>query len=154
VPVDGYALHRAMFHLWHGTVTDTLRYLCFAGVVLSELRAAALADRLELDVMTVGVCLACLSFAAVPLEAGDERTARREARRLAPDLWAEGLELPTLLALERAKRDGVRDAREAIEDVRMNRAESATVRAIVWQLAVDLAEDLRQRRLHHSGEVT
>ena len=122
--------------------------------MLSDLRAAALADRLELDVMTVGVCLACLSFAAFPLEAGDERTARREARRLTPDLWAEGLELPTLLALERAKRDGVRDAREAIEDVRVNGPHSATVRAIVWRLAVDLADDVRQRRLHHSDELT
>lgn len=104
--------------------------------------------------MTVGVCLPCLSFAAFPLDLGDERTARREARRLTPDLWAEGLELPTLLALERARRDGVRDAEEAVEDVRMNGAHSAVVRAIVWRLAVDLAADVRQRRLHHSGELT
>ena len=38
--------------------------------VLSDVRAAALADRLELDVMTVGVCLLCLSFAAFPTMCG------------------------------------------------------------------------------------
>lgn len=118
--------------------------------MLSDLRATVLADRLELDVMTVGVCLACLSFAAFPLDAGDERTARREARRLTPILWEEGLELPTLLALERAKRDGVRDAAEAVEDVGRNGAYSAVVRAIVWRLAVDLADDVRTRRVGHA----
>ena len=118
--------------------------------MLSELRATALAERLELDVMTVGVCLPCLSFAAFPLEAGDEGTARREARRLTPILWEEGLELPTLLALERARRDGVRDTAGAIEDVRMNGPHSATARALVWRLAVDLAEDVRMRRVRHA----
>ncbi len=122
--------------------------------MLSDVRAAVLAERLELDVMTVGVCLACLSFAAFPLDLGDERTARREARKLTPILWEEGLELPTLLALERARRDGVRGAREAIEDVRINGSHSAVVRAIVWRLAVDLAEDVRERRLRHSGRLT
>ena len=100
--------------------------------------------------MTVGVCLACLSFAAFPLEAGDERTARREARRLTPILWDEGLELPALLAFERAKRDGVRDAAEAIEDVRRNGPHSATVRALVWRLAGDLTEDVGTRRVEHA----
>jgi len=111
--------------------------------MLSDLRAAVLAGQLELDVMTVGVCLPCLSFAAFPLEAGDERTARREARRLVPILWAEGLELPALLALERERRDGVPDAREAVADVCAHGARSSVVRALVWRLAQDLAEDVR-----------
>ena len=40
-----------------------------------------LVDRLELDVMTAGICLPCLTFVAFPLDSGDERKARREARR-------------------------------------------------------------------------
>ena len=76
-----------------------------------------LVDQLELDVMTAGVCLPCLTFVAFPLDSGDERQARREARKLTPDLWEEGLELAVLVALETAKRDGVSGAAAAIEDV-------------------------------------
>src|SRR5262249_38734401 len=42
-----------------------------------------LAARLEIDVDSSGVCLACLSFVSMPLADGDEATARRETRRLA-----------------------------------------------------------------------
>jgi hypothetical protein len=76
-----------------------------------------LVDQLELDVMTAGICLPCLTFVAFPLHAGDERQARREARKLTPDLWGEGLELAVLVALETAKRDGVSGAAEAIDEV-------------------------------------
>ena len=114
-------------------------------LIVNDARATALAERLELDVMTSGVCLPCLSFAAFPLDSGDEQKARREARRLTPQLWGEGLELATLLALERAKTDGVECASAAIAEVRQHGPRSAVVRAIVWRLAQQLVEDMRRR---------
>jgi hypothetical protein len=108
--------------------------------------AKELAERLELELYGSGVCLACLTFVAFPLDSGDERTARREARKLAPDLWAEGLELTTMLALETARRDGVPGAPEAIEEVRRDGWRSEVVRAIVWRLAELMVEDLHARR--------
>ena len=105
-----------------------------------------LVDQLELDVMTAGVCLPCLTFVAFPLDSGDERKARREARKLAPDLWEEGLELAVLLALEGAKRDGVAGASAAIEDVQCLGPRSVVVEAVLWRLAEQLVEDLRRRR--------
>jgi hypothetical protein len=107
--------------------------------------AAELVDQLELDVMAAGVCLPCLTFVAFPLDVGDERTARREARKLAPDLWAEGLELTVLVALETAKRDGVGGAVEAIDDVQARGPRSPVVEAIVWRLAEQLVEDMNGR---------
>jgi hypothetical protein len=41
-------------------------------------QAAELVDRLELDVMSAGVCLPCLTFVAFPVDAGREQEARRE----------------------------------------------------------------------------
>lgn len=107
--------------------------------------AKELAERLELDLYAAGVCLPCLTFVAFPLDSGDERTARREARTLAPDLWAEGLELTTMVALETARRNGVARATEAIEEVRRDGCRSAVVRAIVWRLAELMVEDMAQR---------
>lgn len=112
--------------------------------MLTDPRATALAEQLDLDVLTSGVCLPCLTFVAFPLDSGDERKARREGRRLAPLLWEEGLELVTLLALESAKSDGLADAREAIDDVRRHGPQSSVVRAIVWRLGEDLVEDMRR----------
>jgi hypothetical protein len=105
-----------------------------------------LVDQLELDVMTSGICLACLTFVAFPLHAGDERQARREARKLTPDLWHEGLELAVLVALETGKCDGVSGATEAIEDVRRQGPRSPVVAAIVWRLAEQLVDDMNGRR--------
>lgn len=96
--------------------------------------------------MTSGVCLACLTFVAFPLDSGDERTARREARKLAPDLWAEGLELTVMLALENARRDGVPGAREAIETVRCHGPRSLVVQDVIWRLAEQMVEDMRRKR--------
>jgi hypothetical protein len=109
--------------------------------------ATQLVDQLELDVMTAGICLACLTFVAFPLDSGDERDARREARKLTPDLWHEGLELAVLIALETAKRDGVSGAIEAIEDVRRRGHRSAVVAAIVWRFAEQLVEDINQGKV-------
>ena len=104
--------------------------------------AKELADGLELELNSAGVCLACLTFVAFPLDSGDERTARREARTLKPNLWAEGLELTTMLALETAKRDGVAEAVEAIEEVGRDGWRAPVVDAIVWRLAELMVEDM------------
>lgn len=107
--------------------------------------AKAFVDELELDFLSAGICLACLTFVAFPLDLGDEREARREARRIAPDLWAEGLELAVLQALERAKADGVAGAAEAIDDVQRQAWRSPVVQAIVWRYAEQMVEDIRTR---------
>lgn len=100
-------------------------------------------ERLELDMHAAGVCCACLTFVAFPLDLGEEREARSECRRMAGDLWADGLDLPALLALETAKRDGVPGAGEAIADVRRRGARSPVVHAIVWRLAEQMVEEMR-----------
>jgi len=105
-------------------------------------RCAALAAELDLDVDTIGICHACLSFVSVPLADGHEEAARREARRMAPDLWEEGLAEPVLAALERARADGVPGAEGALLDVRARGPRSAVVRAIVLRLAADLAAEM------------
>jgi hypothetical protein len=107
--------------------------------------AATVVRALDLDVMTAGVCLPCLTFVAYPLDSGDDSRARREARKLAPDLWEEGLELALMLALEGARRDGVAGASAAIEDVRVHGPRSLVVQAAVWRLAEQLVEDMRRR---------
>jgi hypothetical protein len=104
-----------------------------------------LVDQLELDVMAAGICLPCLTFVAFPLDSGDERTARREARKLTPVLWEEGLELAVLAALKSARRDGVSGATEAIEDVQRHGPRSLVVESIVWRLAEQLVEGIRRR---------
>ena len=108
--------------------------------------ARQLADGLELELHSAGICLACLTFVAFPLDSGDERKARGAVRALAPDFWAEGLELTAKLALETARRDGVAQAEEAIADVRRHGARSVVVRAIVWRLAELMVEELRASR--------
>ena len=107
--------------------------------------ATRVVRELDLDVMTAGVCLPCLTFVAYPLDSGDESRARREARKLAPDLWEEGLELALVLALESAKQDGVAGASAAIDDVRVHGSRSPVVEAAVWRLAEQLVEDMRSR---------
>ncbi len=63
---------------------------------------------------------------------------------MTPELWADGLELTTVLALETARRDGVDGAREALDDV--NRlARSVVAEAIVWRLAELMVEDMHRR---------
>jgi hypothetical protein len=108
--------------------------------------AKELADALELELFSAGVCLACLTFVAFPLDLGNEREARREARKLAPDLWAEGLELTTMLALETARRDGVPNADEAIQAVQLDGSRSVVVGAVIWRLAELMVEDMHRPR--------
>ena len=114
--------------------------------------AAELVQSLDLDLNSAGICLACLTFVAFPLDLGDERDARREARMLTPILWDEGLELTLGLALETAKRDGIRGAQAAIDDVRRYGARSPVVRAAVWRLEELMIQDMRQAERRRQSE--
>ena len=102
--------------------------------------AAELAARLELNVHDIPICLACLSFVSMPLDAGNEREARRATFQVTPDLWAEGLEQPARLALRRARAAGLAGAEQALADVDERGPRSVMARAIVRRLAADLAE--------------
>ncbi len=106
--------------------------------------AAVLAARLELDLDDCPICLACLSFVSLPLGAGDEREARSWTRRMTFDIWAEGLAQPALLALRRARDDGVSDAEAGLADVAERGGRSLMAQAIVWHLAGDLAARARR----------
>lgn len=109
--------------------------------------ATALAARLDLDLDAIGICFACLSIVSVAVDSGDERAVRREVAQMAPDLWEEGLALPVLAALERARRAGDDDARVAIADIERLSAGSAVVKAIVRRLAQELSD-----RMHSEFE--
>lgn len=102
--------------------------------------ATALAARLDLDLDSVGICFACLSIVSMTIDSADERSVRREVNRMAPDLWEEGLALPVLAALERARRAGDDDAREGIAEIERLGARSPIVRAIVRILAQELSD--------------
>ena len=65
---------------------------------------------------------------------------------MTPELWADGLELTTVLALETARRDGVAGAREALDDVNRLGPRSVVVEAIVWRLAELMVDDIRGRQ--------
>ena len=103
--------------------------------------ARELADRLDLNVHDLPICLACLSFVSTSL--GDERKARSWARRMAPDLWADGLEPPVRLALRRAQGSGVPRAAEALANVRARGHQGVVVQEIVLHLGRQLDEHAR-----------
>lgn len=110
-------------------------------MTMTAAKACALVEELELDVHETGICLACLSFVSFAIDEGDEREVRRATFAFAPSLWDEGLALPTRLALERARRAGVRNVDEAIVDIERRGSRSPVVRAIVRRLGeVLLAE--------------
>ena len=111
--------------------------------------AAAFAARLDLDVSALGICHACLSFVSMALDSGDERAVARELRRIAPDLWAEGLALPVHAALERARKQGDPDAAAAIAEVENLGARSAVVKAIVRRLGEDLCRIVDEQVARH-----
>jgi hypothetical protein len=117
----------------------------------------ALVAALDLDVNAIGICHACLSFVSFPLDDGDEREAKRQARTMTPILWEEGLAEPALAAVRKAQRDGVPNAAAAMYELERHRGRSAVARAIVLRLAGDLAERARIRmenlaRLRQSAE--
>ena len=94
--------------------------------------------RLELDIRRVPVCLACLSFVSFPLDDGKFAEAKREARKLAPDIWAEGLAEPALEAVRRACEAGVPGADEALADLERLGGRSKVAQELVLRLADDL----------------
>ena len=106
-------------------------------------QAKALAERLELDLFTIGICLPCLTFVAFPLDSGDDAEYRRELRHFTPILWSEGLALPAQAALAKAARAGDAEAREAIADIADRGARATIVRAIVAHLAADMVDNIR-----------
>jgi hypothetical protein len=105
---------------------------------LTKEQARAVAQALELDLDEVDICLACLSFVAFPLRAGDDREVRRALASVTPHLWEEGLALPAVAALERAQRVGVQHAEAALADITTRGSRSPVVREIVLRLAGDL----------------
>ena len=101
--------------------------------------ADVLAAQLDLDVDDLAICHACLSFVSFAIDSGDEREVRSWTRRMAPDLWAEGLSEPVRMALRRARERGVEDADEAIRLVEERGPRSSVVHAIVRRLAAELS---------------
>lgn len=106
----------------------------------------SLAAALDLDLGHVGICHACLSFVAFPLDGGDVREARSWARRMTSDLWHEGLAEPALAAMRDAADAGIEGAAAALADLERNGGRSAVARAIVLRLAADLVEQMRAER--------
>lgn len=113
---------------------------------MRRIDAQELADALELDVHSTGICLACLCSVSFALDRGDEADIRRTTNQLAPDLWAEGLALPARRALERARVKGLAHADEAIAEVERRGARSTVVHAIVRRLGRDLLEEMELPR--------
>lgn len=101
---------------------------------------------LELDMYEIGICLACLTFVAFPLDLDDEAEARRAINHFSPVLWEEGLALPARLALERTRAKGHPLAEQAIADVERRGGRSRYVKAIVRRLGEDMVADMRSRR--------
>ena len=97
--------------------------------------AHALAARLDLRLDRTPVCGACLSFVSMPLGAGKLEEARREARRISRDLWAEGLEAPLRAGLERARASGDAEADEALREVDVAGGKARIVVAVIERLA-------------------
>ena len=63
---------------------------------------------------------------------------RRTLAYLTPHVWEEGLALPTVAALERARGTGVQHAEAALADINAFGSRSRVVREVVLRLAVDL----------------
>jgi len=105
---------------------------------ITELQARAVAQALKLDLDEIDICLACLSFVSFPLGAGDDRQVRRALAYVTRHLWEEGLALPTVAALEQARRSGVQHADAALADIDVFGSRSRVVREIVLRLAADL----------------
>jgi hypothetical protein len=115
-------------------------WTCCDGSVakITAWQARAVAHALELDLDELDICLACLSFVSFPLEAGDDREVRRALAYVTPHIWEEGLALPAVAALERARRTGLPHAEAALADITTRGSRSPVVREIVLRLATDL----------------
>ena len=106
--------------------------------------ALAVAAALDLRIPPFAPCPLCLLNVAWALRDEDERVVRRRIRFHAPILWGEGLDEPTLAALERARVGGVPGAEEALADVRARGARSVVVQALVRVRALEMVEDMRR----------
>ena len=106
---------------------------------MTEAEAAVLAAALELDLDDIAICHACLSLVSFAIDSGDDHEVACWIRRVAPDLWAEGLGQPVRAALRRARDLGVANADEAIAAVKKSGPRSNVVRAIVGRLAAELS---------------
>ena len=113
---------------------------CCDGAVakITKEQARAVAQALELELGEIDICLACLSFVSFPLRAGEEREVRRALAAVTPHLWEEGLALPAVAALERARRAGAPHAEAALSDITTRGSRSPVVGEIVLRLAADL----------------
>jgi hypothetical protein len=81
-----------------------------------------------------------VSFA---LDDGEPREIARQVRRIARDLWDEGLADQALPAVRRALELGVADAREALLDLERNGGDGVVARSIVRRLAAELSRRTR-----------
>jgi hypothetical protein len=106
--------------------------------------ANALAARLDLELDSIGICLACLSIVSMALDSGDEREVKRAVNYFAPALWEEGLALPLRAALERAHKAGDGEAETAIAELAERGPRSPVVRAIVRRLGQDLGDRMQR----------
>src|SRR3954453_477976 len=114
--------------------------------MLDRPRAWELASTLDLDMNEVGICLACLTFVAYPLDGGDEREVRRNTLQFTPILWDEGLERPARSALERRRERGTKDAERTLADVDQAGPRTTIARAIVRVLALQIVAEMNARR--------
>jgi hypothetical protein len=114
--------------------------------VLPVQRARHLAETLGMNVDKAGICLACLTFVAFPMDSEDEAEVRRAVVQMTPDLWAEGLEPYLRATLICAAASGVEDAPEALRDIAERGARTTIARAAVRHLAWQLVLEMRARR--------
>jgi hypothetical protein len=108
---------------------------------MSTIRARAFVAQIELSL--AGVCLACLSFVAFPLDDGDEREVARQLRVMTPDLWADGLDVQAFAAVRGACGRGVRDGPAALAELESLGPRSVIAREIVRRLAFELVNRTR-----------
>jgi hypothetical protein len=109
-------------------------------------RAVDLAADLHLNVFDMEICFACLGIVAIALESGDEPRIRGATVAMTPDLWHEGLEAPVRAALVRAAAEGVKDARQALDDIAARGPRTTIARAAVRRLAYQLVCSARAAR--------
>jgi hypothetical protein len=106
---------------------------------MTRAAADALAAELDLDVDDLAICHACLSFVSFAIDSGDDREVTSWTMRIAPDLWAEGLEQPVRMALRRADERGVCNADAAVRAIEDKGPRTEVVYAIVRRLAGELS---------------
>jgi hypothetical protein len=108
---------------------------------LTPARADVLAALLDVP-LDCGICLACLSFVSTAVDRGDAKGVAREARRMTPDLWEEGLAEPALAAARRLARAGIPDGAVALADLEADGGRGVLARALVRRLAVELSRQV------------